>query len=215
MNRVRVKICGIRSLEEAEVAIEAGADALGFNFWPRSARYIDPKLAREISASLPAFIATVGVFVNEPTDSIKELALSSGLSAVQLHGDETPDDCKALSGLKVIKALRVDDKFSPESVIQYGANAILLDAAVRGEYGGTGRSFDWSAAVNTRKHAKVILAGGLTIENVGQAIDQVRPFAIDVCSGVESEPGKKDLLKIQEFMSSVNEANAHLQKESR
>jgi phosphoribosylanthranilate isomerase len=208
MYRVRVKVCGIRTLDEAAVALECGADSLGFNFWPGSPRYISPDSAREIMSQLHPFASRIGVFVNEDANRVRTLFYGLGLSAVQLHGDESPEYCRNLAGPKIIKALRVGPEFDPGSIADYAASAILLDASVKGSYGGTGRSFDWNAAIESKSYAPIILAGGLTIENVEVAIRTVKPLAIDVCSGVEAEPGKKDLRKLRLFMEAVNRANA-------
>ena len=207
MNRVRVKICGIRNLEEARTAVEAGADALGFNLWPRSPRHVEPELAREIIAAISPFVTCVGVFVNEGAIRVRELALDLGLGAVQLHGDESPEFCAGLDSVKVIKALRVGPGFDPAMLESYRVSAILLDTRLKGSYGGTGRRFDWRFAIEARRHAPIILSGGLNEENVAEAIEQVRPSAIDVCSGVEAEPGRKDLDRLRSFMAAVDRAN--------
>ena len=207
MNRVRVKICGVRSLEEAEAAVEAGADALGFNFWPRSPRYIAPDAARSVIRQISPPVSAIGVFVNEDPLRIAEIVSGAGLNAVQLHGDETPEFCAGLGSIKIIKAVRVADDFDCASINRYPVSAILLDTSVKGSYGGTGKRFDWSAAIEAKRYARIILAGGLTIENVAEAIKSVNPFAIDVCSGVESEPGRKDIDKLQRFMAEVVRAN--------
>jgi phosphoribosylanthranilate isomerase len=207
MNRVRVKICGIRSLEEGMTAVEAGADALGFNLWPRSSRYVSPESAREIIAAISPFVSCVGVFVNEDAGRVQELALDLGLGAVQLHGDESPEFCASLDSVKVIKAIRVGPGFAPAMLKTYRVSAILLDTKVTGNYGGTGRRFDWRFAIEARHYSPIILSGGLNEENVAEAIEQVRPAAIDVCSGVEAEPGRKDLDKLRSFMAAVDRAN--------
>jgi phosphoribosylanthranilate isomerase len=210
MNQVRVKVCGIRSLEEAQASIAAGADALGFNFWPRSPRYIVPEAAREIVAALPPLVANIGVFVNEAREKIEAIASDLRLAAVQLHGDESPEFCASITAAKTIKALRVTEDFAPRSIGRYSVSMILLDTGIAGSYGGTGRTFDWSVAVECARLSPIILAGGLTAQNVGEAISTVRPAAIDVCSGVESEPGRKDLVKLRNFMLAVTKANALL-----
>lgn len=207
MNQVRVKICGVRSLEEAEAAVEAGADALGFNFWPRSPRYIDPDAARSVIRQLSPLVSAIGVFVNEDPLRIAEIVANAGLNAVQLHGDETPELCAGLGSIKIIKAIRVADDFDCASINRYPVSAILLDTNIKGSYGGTGRRFDWSVAIEAKRYARIILAGGLAIENVAEAIKSVNPFAIDVCSGVESEPGRKDIDKLRRFMAEVVRAN--------
>jgi phosphoribosylanthranilate isomerase len=208
MGRVRVKICGIGSLEEASLALDLGADALGFNFWKGSRRYLDPSLARSIVVRLKhPFASYVGVFVNEADSVIRDLARDLGLTSVQLHGDESVEFCERLSALRVIKAIRVGPDFDPASISAYPVSAILLDSRIDSSYGGTGHRFDWSAAVEAKKHATIILAGGLGADNVVEAIGTVRPAAIDVCSGVEAEPGRKDLNKLRAFMAAVDRAN--------
>ena len=207
MNRVRVKICGIRTLEEGRTAVEAGADALGFNLWPRSPRYVSPESAREIVAEISPFVTCIGVFVNEEAGRVRRLASDLGLAAVQLHGDEPPEYCSGLDTLKVIKAIRVGPQFEPALLKSYRVSAILLDAKIKGSYGGTGRTFDWSFAIEAMQHRPIILSGGLNENNIVDAIEQVRPAAIDVCSGVEAEPGRKDLDKLRSFMAAVDRAN--------
>ena len=214
MSRVKVKICGIRSLEDAEAALDAGADALGFNFWQQSPRYVDPAAAREIIAKLPPMATVVGVFVNEEANRIVTLASELGLSAVQLHGDEPPEFCASLGSIKTIKAIRVGQDFDLGVLKSYAVNLVLLDSNIKGSYGGTGQSFDWSIAIEAQRWARIILAGGLTAENVAHAIAQVRPWAIDVCSGVEAEPGRKDLAQVRQFMSVVAQANALIASEA-
>jgi phosphoribosylanthranilate isomerase len=208
MKRVKVKVCGVRTLEEAQSAVDAGADALGFNFWPGSARYIQPRVAREVIAGLSPIVCTVGVFVNEEANRIVDIASELGLSAVQLHGDESPQFCERLASVKVIKAIRVGQDFDLSVLESYRVGMILLDSGTEGSYGGTGRRFDWRIAIEAKRVAPIILAGGLTSENVLDAITHVRPAAIDVCSGVEAEPGRKDLAKLRRFMSAVARANA-------
>lgn len=208
MTRVKVKICGIRSLEEAEAALDEGADALGFNFWPRSPRYITPRSALEIIARLSPMASFVGVFVNEDAGRILEIASELQLSAVQLHGDESPEYCSRLASIKAIKAIRVGQDFDLSVIERYSVAMVLLDSDIRGSYGGTGRRFDWRIALEAKRLAPIILAGGLNTENVWDAITHVRPAAIDVCSGVEAEPGRKDLNKLRSFMAVVAQANA-------
>jgi phosphoribosylanthranilate isomerase len=205
-----VKICGVRSLEEAVCALDCGADALGFNFWPKSPRYIAPEEARAIIDRLPAFISSVGVFVNESRERILETARITGISIVQLHGDESSEFCREIDSLKIIKALRVGDGFEPGSIARYTVSAVLLDTNIKGSYGGTGRSFDWRVAIEAKQYAKIILAGGLNVDNVAEAMREVKPFGIDVCSGVEAEPGRKDLDKLRRFMAEVRRANTEV-----
>jgi phosphoribosylanthranilate isomerase len=213
--RVKVKICGVRTFAEAEAAVEAGADGLGFNFWPASPRFIEPDAAREIIRELSPLVSSVGVFVNEQPERILEIASRLDLSAVQLHGDESPEVCAGLAPLKVIKALRVAGDFDLNQISEYAVDMVLLDTGVKGSYGGTGRSFDWGIAVEAKRLAPIILAGGLTVENITDAIVQVKPVAVDVCSGVEAEPGRKDFRKLDEFMAAVTRANAFIAGEQR
>ena len=208
MSRVKVKICGVRTLDEARAAVEAGADALGFNFWPRSPRYIAPADAALIAAQLPPLVSLVGVFVNEQRERIIETAETAGLDAVQLHGDEPPEACEGFGRMPVIKALRVGDDFDCRTLERYPVAMILLDTRVKGAYGGTGHRFDWRKAIEAKRYAPLILAGGLRADNVAEAIASVRPAAVDVCSGIEAEPGRKDLRKLRELMAEVARANA-------
>jgi phosphoribosylanthranilate isomerase len=208
MGRVKTKICGVRTLDEAAAALDAGADALGFNFWPRSPRYVDPRTAREIARSVSPFASLIGVFVNEEARRVEDLFADVGLGAVQLHGDETPEFCAGINSIKIIKAFRVGDDFDIQVIRRYPISMALLDTRIKGSYGGTGKRFDWRVAVEANQVLPVILAGGLSIENVAEAIQHVKPYAIDVCSGVESEPGRKDLKKLREFMAAVSIANA-------
>lgn len=205
--RVRVKICGVRSLAESLCALDCGVDALGFNFWPKSPRYIEPEEARGIIDRLPPLISCIGVFVNESSEHVLEVAGIAGINIVQLHGDESPEFCRELDSLKLIKALRVGEGFEPGSIAQYPVSAVLLDTNIKGSYGGTGRRFDWRVAIEAKQFARIILAGGLNIDNVAEAITEVKPFGIDVCSGVEAEPGRKDLDKLRQFMTEVRRAN--------
>lgn len=202
---VKVKVCGITNTEDARAAIEAGADALGFNFYARSPRYIAPEEARLIVAELPASVLSVGVFVNEDSAaSVARIAERSGVSAVQLHGDEPPEYCAALEGREVIKALRAGEDFAPEEAARYPAQSILLDAYNAHARGGTGETFDWTLARRTRELvAQLYLAGGLSPENVAGAIAFVEPYAVDVCSGVERAPGRKDAARVRAFVAAV------------
>jgi len=200
-----VKVCGIKSLEDALAALEAGADMLGFNFYARSPRYVAPAVARKIIESLTGDVSCVGVFVNEsaPAD-VERIALEAGLDAVQLHGDESPEYCQSLRGLKTIKALRVGADYSADSAAAYGTDAVLLDAYVAGARGGTGHTFDWTLAALTRERVpRLFLAGGLTPDNVALAVAAVRPYAVDVCSGVETAPGRKSPELMRRFVEQV------------
>ena len=203
----KVKICGITNLEDAMLSAEFGADALGFNFYENSPRYILPKVAREITRELPENVLKVGVFVNEDLEKIIEIARTANLDAIQLHGEETPKfakDLKTKTGLEIIKAFRVSEDFNPEDVLQYEVDAILLDAYSPREHGGTGEIFDWEIAKKVKEiFPKMYLAGGLTNENIMEAKGLVRPYAIDACSGVETRKGIKNVEKLEIFVASV------------
>ncbi|SHE74697.1 phosphoribosylanthranilate isomerase [Desulfofundulus australicus DSM 11792] len=202
---VRIKICGITDISGALAAAEAGADALGFVFAP-SPRCITPVEARLICRELPPFITRVGVFVDAPLEEVRAVADYCGLDVIQLHGNEPVDYCRAV-GRRVIKAFRVGGelKIDPQAVSGYPADAILLDTFVAGRKGGTGQPFDWHLAAGLKLPRPLILAGGLTPENVGRAVELVRPYGVDVSSGVEMEgrPGKKDPEKIRRFIAAA------------
>jgi len=200
---VRVKICGITCLDDALLASRLGADALGFNFWPGSKRFIEPDAARAIIDRLPPFVAPVGVFVNQPPAEVVALAFRSGIAAIQLHGDEPPKDCVGYR-VPIIKALRVVGRESLSAMEHYVVQAFLLDANGPG-FGGSGRTFDWALAREAALRAHILLAGGLTPENVGGAIRSVRPWAVDVASGVERSPGIKDPDKLARFIARSKE----------
>jgi phosphoribosylanthranilate isomerase len=203
-----VKICGITNAEDALAAVEAGADLLGFNFYQKSPRHISPREARLIAEELPERVARVGVFVNEAEPgAVARAVAESGVGAAQLHGDETPEFCARLEGVSVIKALRVGRGFGVERALLYKTDAVLLDAYHQDAFGGTGRTFDWSLARRTREVVpKLFLAGGLTPENVAEAVRAVGPFAVDVCSGVETSPGRKSFRLMRSFVEAVREA---------
>ncbi len=198
----KTKICGITNHQDALAAANLGVDALGFIFYKASPRYIKPEAARNIIKSLPPFISTVGVFVDEEADTIREIMRDCNLHLVQLHGHETPAFCQKFSG-RVIKAIRIKDKLSLIDIDKYPVVALLLDTYVSHKVGGTGEVFNWELALTAQKYARIILAGGLDPENIQQAIKTVRPYAVDVCSGVEEEPGIKDLKKLQELVEKV------------
>lgn len=200
-----IKICGLTNLEDALVALDAGADALGFNFYLPSPRYIPPDAAQRIIEKLPATILTVGVFVNEKSpESVASVADEVGLGAVQLHGDETPEFCRQLANRYVIKALSVGSEFDPQRVKDYEVTAIMLDAFDRKLRGGTGQVIDWSMARRTKELVpKLFLAGGLSVANVRQAIAEVGPFGIDACSSLEISPGKKDAGRVRAFVTAA------------
>lgn len=200
----RVKICGITNLRDALLAAEYDADAVGFNFFKGSPRYIDPAGAGGISHRLPSGVLKVGVFVDEAPETIEAVARTALLDAVQLHGDEPAElaaDISRRTGLQVIKAFRVADHFDVEGMKSYRADAFLLDAWSPGEYGGTGERFDWTVARRARECvSRLYLAGGLNPGNVADAINAVGPYCVDACSGLESAKGIKDAEKVRLFI---------------
>jgi phosphoribosylanthranilate isomerase len=189
-----VKICGITNREDALAAIDAGATALGYNFYPKSPRYIDPDRAAALIAQLPAAVWKVGVFVNEPPHSIDAIATRAKLDVVQLVGQPN-----TLPSRRVWKSIHVDETFRLSDLDQYPVEAVLLDTPAGDLYGGTGRTFDWSQAAGPTQ-VKIILAGGLDAANVRQAIAAVHPWGVDVCSRIESSPGRKDHVKMAQFL---------------
>ena len=205
-----VKVCGITSLEDAHAAIDAGASMLGFNFYARSPRCVSPEAARRIIEQAPEGVACVGVFVNESSpEDVLSIARASGVTAAQLHGDETPEFCRALEGLATIKALRVKKDYTIETAAAFETDAILLDAYAPDAFGGTGHTFDWTLARATREVVpRLFLAGGLKPSNVAEAIRAVGPYAVDVCSGVETSPGRKSPALMRDFVNAVQAMNA-------
>lgn len=203
MTPPRVKICGVTRLEDALNAARLGADALGFNFWPGSKRFIAPAAARVVVDRLPPFVTPVGVFVDQPEEEIRRAAEESGVRVVQLHGDEPPELCARLP-FPVVKAVQVGGALPLDALAAYPVAAFLLDSPSAG-YGGSGGAFDWSLAEGVADLAPVILAGGLTPENVAAAVRLVRPYAVDVASGVESTPGVKDVSKMVRFIAAAKE----------
>lgn len=203
---VKVKICGITNEEDAVSAMEAGADALGFVFWDKSPRYIEPKAVWSIKKNLPPFITTVGVFVNMPLDKLKSVLFDTNVDCIQLHGDESPRFCEGVyefAEKKIIKAFRIRERLDISKLKNYKVDSYLLDTYREGMPGGTGETFDWDLAVEAKEKRRIILSGGLTPENISKAIKLVRPYAVDVSSGVEAKPGKKDPEKIHKFMVQV------------
>ena len=196
----KVKICGITDKKDAFKAVEIGADALGFVFYEKSPRYIKKETAREIIKELPPFVTSVGLFVNAKEASIKDIYAYSLLDAVQLHGDESPQFCTLFEEKRVIKAFRMKDIKDLRAISRYRVNAFLLDAFSFTEYGGTGKTFNWQLAKEAKIIGRIILAGGLTPKNLPEPIQSVRPYAVDVSSGVEASPGKKDWKKMEEFI---------------
>lgn len=203
METTRVKICGITSLADGQTAAAAGADMIGLVFYDRSPRHITLAQAAEISCALPPFVLRVGVFVNPDEALVHQAIAECGLNLLQFHGDEPSDFCVQF-GLKCVKALRVHDEESLQTLANYHTDAFLLDAHSQSGLGGTGEKFKWELAEEAKKFGKpIFLAGGLTPENVADAVRQVRPFAVDVSSGVEASPGKKEAAKIRAFIAAV------------
>jgi len=204
--RTKVKICGITNADDATAAAEAGADALGFNFYRNSPRYIEPGLAKHIVAGLPPLVMPVGVFVNEDVATVRSIMDACGLAMAQLHGDESAAYCEQLAR-PVIKALRLKDRGSFLTLAEFqgrgGVRGFILDTFSESAYGGTGQVSDWGLASEAAKSTTILLAGGLTSANVGEAIRAVRPYGVDVSSGVESAPDKKDHDKIRAFLDAV------------
>jgi len=205
---VHVKICGITNAADALAAVDAGANLLGFNFYAKSPRYISEADAAEIRSQLPKKAKAVGIFVNTAPAEVVALCKSLKLHAAQLHGDETPEEVAELaSSLPVYKAFRVEPDFPLVTLDEYpDAYAFLFDAAHTGQYGGTGHTTDWDVARRAAVGRRIILAGGLKVENVAAAVRIVRPYGIDVASGVESKPGKKDHGLLREFVEEVRRA---------
>ena len=202
---IQVKICGITNAADALAAIDAGANLLGFNFYEKSPRHIAEAEAAKIRPRLSKKVEAVGIFVNAPTAHVTALCKSLKLDAAQLHGDESPETVAELARtLTVWKAFRIESDFRLETLDEYPeAGAFLFDAAHTGQYGGTGRTTDWDVARRAALRHRIILAGGLNIENVAAAVRIVRPYAVDVASGVESKPGKKDHGRMREFIQEV------------
>jgi phosphoribosylanthranilate isomerase len=196
---VKVKVCGITNLDDALQAVDAGADALGFVFYDLSPRCISFETAERIIRKLPPYMSTSGVFVNNPASFIDTAVERCGINVVQLHGDETPTFCAGIRHT-VVKAFRIRNVASIETIRNYSVAGYLLDAYVPGIYGGTGLTFNWETARVAKQFGPVILAGGLRVENVRKAVETVEPYALDVSSGVEEAPGKKDHVKVSEFI---------------
>ncbi|HOX58814.1 MAG TPA: phosphoribosylanthranilate isomerase [Candidatus Paceibacterota bacterium] len=205
---VKVKICGITNLPDGLAAAGAGADALGFVFYDRSPRDVSVEAAAGIVRQLPPFIIKVGVFVNAPEDLVVRAARECGLNLLQFHGEEPPDYCVQF-GLMSMKAFRIRDATSLEGVRDFHTDAWLLDAYTPGKPGGTGETFNWDLALQAREWGRpIFLAGGLTPENVAQAVQRAQPYAVDVSSGVESAPGRKDHAKVKAFIQAAKAAES-------
>lgn len=203
---MKVKICGVTNAEDARAAVEAGADALGFVFYRESPRWVRADVVKAIVAALPPFVLPVGVFVNEEAETVREVMEQCGLALAQLQGEETAAYCEAL-GRPVLRAVRLGGPGDLLALAEYKGRAqvrgFLVDAFSEREYGGTGQVADWRLAAEAAKSADILLAGGLTPENVQEAIRQVRPYGVDVSSGVEASPGKKDHAKVRSFIQSA------------
>ena len=203
---VKIKICGITNAEDAKVAVAAGADALGFVMYRKSPRCVEPAVVRVIVAGLPPFVLPVGVFVNEEPDRVRALMDDCGLALAQLHGDETAPYCQDL-GRPIMKALRLKDRGTFLALAEFQGRAnvrgFLIDAFSNQAYGGTGQTVDWTLAQEAARSTPIVLAGGLTPTNVVEAISHVRPYGIDVSSGVELSPGKKDHDKVKAFIQAA------------
>ena len=199
---VKVKICGITSLEDAQAAVDMGAEMLGFNFYRKSPRYIDPDKAKDVINKLAGFIDIVGVFVNSSYDEIHDITEKCGLNWVQMHGDETSEFCNRVGQLnvKTMKAIRVKDASDIDKAKEYFTNAVLLDAFSPEKYGGTGIAFDWNIVGNIQK--RIFLAGGITCDNAVEAVN-LGVYGIDICSGIESQSGKKDHKKMQKLFDNI------------
>ena len=200
---IYIKICGITEVDDAVKIAELGVNALGFIFYPKSERYISPDKAKEIIDCLPPFINTVGVFVNEKKECVFDVLNRCPIDILQFHGDETPEYCGQFNR-RIIKAFRVNKDFSFDGFFKFPASAFLLDSLVTGEYGGTGVVFDWDVAVKAKKYGKIILSGGLNPENLSSAVAKVNPYGVDISSGVEIKPGKKDISKVKEIVKICN-----------
>lgn len=203
---IKIKICGITNLDDALAAADYGADALGFNFYKKSPRYIEPEKAAEIISQLPPFILPIGVFVNEREEKIRENQALTCLQTIQLHGDESPEFCRRFGG-RVIKAFQIKDKESIKHMAHYHVGAFLLDSYRDGLRGGTGVTFDWHLAVVAKTFGRIIVAGGLTPDNVAEAVKLVQPYGVDVTGGVEREKGIKDHAKLKKFIIEVRRAS--------
>jgi phosphoribosylanthranilate isomerase len=202
---MKIKICGITKREDAFCAVDVGADALGFIFVKSSPRYISPRDARKIIQMLPPFIVPVGVFADMAQPDVMEIVEQTSIGCVQLHGDESPKEL-AKYPVPVIKSFRVDTAFIPEILLRYKASAFLFDTKTSGKLGGTGQTFDWDIAVQAKEYGRIILAGGLSPENIIEAIRKVHPYAVDVNSGVEEYPGKKDHAKLKLLFDRIEQA---------
>ncbi len=203
---IKIKICGITNYDDAMAATDYGADALGFNFYKKSPRCIEPEKAAEIIERLPPFVMPVGIFVNEREEKVRDIMFTTGIKVLQFHGDESPEFCERFA-TRVIKAFQVKDKESLKHMVHYHVSALLLDSYRDGVRGGSGVAFDWHLAVVAKTFGRVVLAGGLTPENVVEAVKLVQPYAVDVAGGIEREKGIKDHAKLKKFITEVRRAS--------
>lgn len=207
---VLVKICGITNLADAQMAAEAGADLLGFMFYDQSKRFISFEAAADIIRQLSSWVVKVGVFVNPTVEDVTHAVTACGISMLQFHGEEPPEFCTQF-GIMSIKAMPIRDDASIEALRAYHTDAWLLDSHVPGQKGGTGETFSWDLAVKARRLGRpIFLAGGLNPGNVAEAVTRVRPYGVDVSSGVESAPGKKDPKKVRDFIIAAKSASREI-----
>ena len=200
----KIKICGTTNKHDAILASQLGADMLGFIFYKGSKRYVEPRTASDIINELPPYILKVGVFVNEDPKKVREIAADAALNALQFHGDETPEYCNAFKDeFKVIKAFRLKDRKSLDDINKYDVDYYLLDTYSKDSHGGTGEAFDWKILEDFEFLKPVILSGGITPDNVAKAIKEVAPYGVDVASGVEASPGRKDAELLKRFIHNV------------
>ena len=212
MTQPQIKICGVTNVKDARACAELGASMIGFNFYPKSSRYVEPRMARRIIETIPARVLAVGIFVDASAEEIRTAADAAGVRCVQLHGRTSPHACSELAReFRVIRAFSTDPQFQPEEVSLFSDCDVLLDAHHPNLRGGTGLTCDWRAARTTRSLARfLILSGGLTEQNVGQAIATVAPHAVDVCSGIESAPGVKNRKAVEDFITAVRAATSSI-----
>ena len=210
MTPMQIKICGVTNLKDARVCAELGVNMIGFNFYPKSSRYVEPKVARQIIEEMPPRVCAVGVLVDASDEEIRNTANSAGVRCVQLHGRPSPETCRELAReFRVIRAVSTHPQFQPEEVSLFGDCDVLVDAPHPNLRGGTGLTCDWLAARRTRSFSRfLILSGGLTEQNIAQAMAVVAPHAVDVCSGVERAPGVKDYQALQNFTAAVRRADS-------
>ncbi len=200
---IRTKICGITRLKDALFSVGCGVDALGFNFYKKSPRYVSPNKAYSIISQLPPFVSSVGLFVNEDYDEILKISDMCGIRTIQLHGDESPDFCGKFDSYRVIKAFRIKDESDLENIKKYDLSGYILDSFSPDLYGGTGLSFDWGLLDKIDFDGNIIVAGGINPDNIERLLRSVVPYGVDICSGVESSPGVKDDKLLKEIMSKI------------